>query len=293
MTPLDPTIPSDVPDGSELDAHLLALRERLRLAREERGGCPTWAELRADYVPGGGQRPGRAERRAHVALCPYCSTHVAEWRKSEDFASDRLEAIERGVVKSLVSGAAGLFRTIGRALPARSSDGSEPRVRRERSARIEQRALSAREERALAEAGTEARSRAQGLPSPAVAPRVPGLARMLVVEMADGRTPPESIFLCARVLEAEVAQVDSIDELVGDPDLGLVCGVVLGGARPAASWPDAVRHARALVKGRPVVLLASSGAEATPGARRALGDALLEEADPAERILLALDSSLR
>jgi hypothetical protein len=72
-----------------------------------------------------------------------------------------------------------------------------------------------------------------------------------------------------------------------------VCGVILGGARPAASWPDAVRHARALVPRRPVVLLAAFGAEATTGARRALGDALCSESDPAERILLALDPDLR
>jgi hypothetical protein len=111
--------------------------------------------------------------------------------------------------------------------------------------------------------------------------------------MADGRTPPEAIFLCARVLDAEVAVVDSIDELVGDPDLPLVCGVVLGGSRPPSAWPDVVRHARSIVKGRPVLLLASFGAEPPAGARRALGGALLSESDPPERMLLALDPDLR
>jgi hypothetical protein len=111
--------------------------------------------------------------------------------------------------------------------------------------------------------------------------------------MADGRVPPESVFLCARVLGAEVAQVQSIEELPGDPDLALVCGVILGGARPPVTWPDAVRRARRIVPRRPVLLLAMYGAETTPGARRTLGDALISEADPAERMLVALDPHLR
>ena len=323
---------ADAPDGSSLDAHLLELRARLRQAREERGGCPPWNELRADLVPGGGQREGREQRQAHVAICPYCSTHVGEWRNSDDFAADRLEAIERGVARGLTGGAMGLLRTIGRALPARTS---EPRPPRERKARTEKRALSAREERELAEAAAEAAAAsasAAAVPAPtrkaapppatepaparetspptapappvqrmyeAPAPRpadcveAPTSGRLLVVEMADGRTPPEAVFLCARVFDAEVAQVDSIDELVGDPDLPMVLGVVLGGLRPPASWPDDVRHARLIVKGRPVLLMASFGAEPTAGARRALGDALLSESDPPERLLLALDPGLR
>ena len=47
------------------------------------------------------------------------------------------------------------------------------------------------------------------------------------------------------------------------------------------------------MKGRPVLLLASFGAEPTAGARRTLGDALLSESDPPERMLLALDPDLR
>jgi len=287
---------ADAPDGSSLDAHLLELRARLKQARETRGGCPPWDELRADLVPGGGQREGREQRQAHVAICPYCGTHVAEWRKSTDFAADRLEALERGVARGIAGGALGLIRTIGRALPSRSA---EERPRPERKPRPAKRALSAREEHVLAEAaaaGAAALPRpisTPPAPRPAAGPEVSAAGRLLVVEMADGRTPPEAIFLCARVLDAEVAQVDSIDELVGDPDLALVVGVVLGGSRPPATWPDVVRHARAIVKNRPVLLMASFGAEATPGARRALGDALLSEADPPERLLLALDPDLR
>jgi len=301
---------ADAPDGSSLDAHLLELRARLKQARETRGGCPPWGELRADLVPGGGQREGREQRQAHVAICPYCGTHVAEWRKSTDFAADRLEALERGVARGIAGGALGLIRTIGRALPSRSA---EERPRSESKPRPAKRALSAREERELTEAAAAAALRhpistppappaydsptppayVSPAPRPAAGPEVSATVRLLVVEMADGRTPPEAIFLCARVLDAEVAQVDSIDELVGDPDLALVVGVVLGGSRPPATWPDVVRHARSIVKNRPVLLMASFGAEATPGARRALGDALLSEADPPERLLLALDPGLR
>jgi hypothetical protein len=301
--------PTDAPDGSALDAHLLDLRARLRQARAERGGCPSWEELRADLVPGGGSRPGRAERQAHVALCHYCSTHVEEWRKSEDFAADRLDAIERGVVRGIAGGALGLLSSIGRALPARNAA-----PRRERPTRPEKRALSAREEREVAEAAARGEAAAapppvpmRVAPTPAVGPGpsgVPGRAeraaepaahigRILVVEMAGGRAAPESVYLCAQVLEAEVAEVDSVDELVGDPDLAQVCGIVLGGLRPPGSWPDAVRHARGIAPGRPVVLLAGFGAEPDAAARRALGDALLSEADPAEHLLLALDPGLR
>jgi len=289
----------DAPDGSTLDAHLLELRARLKQARDERGGCPPWSELRADLVPGGGQREGREQRQAHAAICPYCSTHVAEWRGSNDFAADRLEALERGVARGIAGGAMGLIRTIGRALPSRTA-ARQPRP--ERKVRPVKQALSAREERELAEAEAAAASAAPAPPpaayrppgtTPAANPETPASGRLLVVEMADGRTPPEAIFLCARVLDAEVAVVESIDELVGDPDLPMVMGVVLGGSRPPASWPDVVRHARSIVKNRPVLLIASFGAETTPGARRALGDALLNESDPPERLLLALDPDLR
>lgn len=261
---------------AELDARLLELRVRLRQARDERGGCPTWDEVRADLVPGGSRRPGREERQAHVADCPYCGEHVREWRASLDYASDRLEAVERGVARGITQGAIGLLRTIGHALP-----GGAPNPRRADRPRRAAKQEPARPPRALS-----AREQRQDSASIQV-------SRLLVVEMADGRGPPTAIFMCAQILEAEVAQVESIDELAGDPDLALVCGVILGGPRPPASWPDAVRHARSLVPKRPVVLLATFGSESTPGARRALGAALCSEADPAERILLALDPDLR
>jgi len=289
---------ADAPDGSALDAHLLELRARLKQARDERGGCPPWSELRADLVPGGGLREGREQRQAHAAICPYCSSHVTEWRSSNDFAADRLEALERGVARGIAGGAMGLIRTIGRALP---SSTAEQQPRPERKPRPVKQARSSRKERKLAEDAARASTAAAAAPTayrppattPAANPEVPASGRLLVVEMADGRTPSEAIFLCARVLDVEVALVESIDELVGDPDLPQVMGVVLGGSRPPASWPDVVRHARSIVKNRPVLLIASFGAEPTPGARRALGDALLNESDPPERLLLALDPDLR
>jgi len=312
-----------VPDGSSLDAHLLELRARLRSAREERGGCPPWDELKADHVPGGASRPGREERAAHADLCPYCSEHIKEWRQSFNYDSDRLEAVERGVARGIAQGAKGLLRTLGRAMPGRPSEGDAPKpLRSPKAPKAAKpgppRALSAREEREqLAREAQAAQAQAQDPASapappahpqptyiardsredvarPAQAAPAPGpLARVLVVEMIDGRNPPPAIYLCAQVLDAEVACVDSIDELKGDPDLALVCGVILGGSRPPASWPDAVRHARAIVPRRPVVLLATFGSETTPGARRALGDVLRSEADPAELILLSLDPDLR
>jgi len=272
------------------DIDLLALRERLRQARLERGGCPPWEEIKADLVPGGANRPGREERQAHLAICPYCGEHEREWRNSFDFDADRLAAIEKGVATGIL----GIARTFGLGAPEKRTKAAAPAApapgRAEENEEPAPAPVPAYQQRMYtppAEIADPVAELPVAVPSPAA------VARMIVVEMADGRTPPPSVYLCAQVLEAEVAQVDSIDELVGDPDLPLVCGVVLGGSRKPDSWPDAVRHARRIVPKRPVILLATYGVEAPAGARRALGEALQSESDPAERLLLALDPELR
>jgi len=300
----------DRPTDSK-DADLLALRDRLRQARAERGACPPWEEIKADLVPGGSSREGRDVRQAHVALCPYCGEHVKEWRSSLDYDSDRLAAIEKGVAKGIVKSAQGFVRSFGpksKPAPPQGELSAPPQAELEVEAAPSQKMYEPPTERA-----PEPEIQAPASPAPTAPPvrmytppvpervaEVPpaprtgeALARILVVEMADGRTPPQSVYLCAQVLEAEVAQVDSIEELKGDPDVGLVCGVVLGGLRNSATWPEAVRQARAIVPRRPVVLLATYGVEPPAGARRALGEALQSESDPAERLLLALAPELR
>src|SRR5687767_11910136 len=102
-----PTTPHDP------EADLLALRQRLRAARAERGACPPWEELRDDLLPGGGGRASRAERMAHLEICHYCDANVKEWEKSLDHTSDALEAIEKGVARGVVAGAKRLV-SIGR-----------------------------------------------------------------------------------------------------------------------------------------------------------------------------------
>jgi len=276
------------------DSRLAALREHLKQAREERGGCPSWEDLRADLLPGGKNREGRAERLAHRAICPYCESHVREWERSTDHAADTLAAVERGVVRGLADSARGLVQKLARrgdrtpreTAPARAEDSP----RDEDVRRDEDLPRSASLPRAEP-APQPARTPSARVPSRAVA--AGPVARMLVVEMLDNRKLPESVFLCAAALDAEVAIVPTLAEIAGDPDLALVCGIVLVGARPPAEWPAAVRSARALVPGRPVVLLAGYGVEASAGARRALGDSLLPEDGPAERLLLALDRKLR
>jgi len=270
------------------DTDLLALRERLRQARTERGNCPPWDELKADLVPGGANRPGREERQAHLAICPYCGEHEREWRNSFDFDADRLAAIEKGVATGIL----GIARTLGlgpqeKRTKAEAPAAPAPGLAEETASAPPMPAYQQRMYTPPVEIAESVAELPVAVPNPA------GVTRMIVVEMADGRTPPPSVYLCAQVLEAEVAQVDSIDELVGDPDLPLVCGVVLGGSRKPDSWPDAVRHARRIVPKRPVILLATYGVEAPAGARRALGESLQSEADPAERLLLALDPELR
>ncbi len=267
---------------------LLALRQRLRTARAERGACPPWEELRDDLLPGGAGRAGRVERLAHRELCPYCGEHVREWQQSLEHASDTLGAIEKGVARGVVAGALKLAAIGKRAdvLPeAASLPPAEPLA-------VSPPPPAAPVPTYVAPAPVAAPRPA---PARAQAPAAPpgGPLRLLVVEAADVAAIPESVFLCAGVMGAEVACVARVESLAGDPDLESVCAVVLAGGRPAAEWPEAVRRAKDLAPGRPVVVLSPSGTEPATGARRALGAQLLAAGDPAERLLVALDARLR
>ena len=129
---------------------------------------------------------------------------------------------------------------------------------------------------------------APAIPPAAAAPRATPL-RLLVVECPDESTVPASVFLCAAAIEAEVACVDRIEDLGGDPDLDAICGVIFAGNRPPAEWPEAVRRAKDLAPGRPIVVLAPAHDEMPTGARRPPGARLLLVTDSAERLLVALE----
>jgi hypothetical protein len=323
------------------EADLLALRQRLREARAERGACPPWEELRDDLLPGGGSRAGRAERVAHLELCPYCDAQVKEWERSLDRTSDALEAIEKGVARGVVAGAKRLVSIARPSDPAPTAPPPPPAPPRPPAAKAPAAApapaAAAKSAKlpaspkpapapAPAAAPTPGPAKAKGLPgrsrvqpassppapavaapvraepveprpaiprAPAPAPAAPAPLRLLVVEADHESRIPQSVFLCASVLGAEVSCVDRVESLGGDPDLDAVCGVVFAGSRPAAEWPEAVRRAKDLAPGRPVVVLAPFGAEPSSGARRTLGPRLLSASDPAERLLVALDASLR
>jgi hypothetical protein len=122
---------------------------------------------------------------------------------------------------------------------------------------------------------------------------LPVTGGLLVVEVVRDRVPPDSVFLCAGALGLEVACVDRIEELDGDPDLEDVRAIVIASDRPPEDWPVALRRARKLAPGRSVVVLATFGQEAPKGARRALGDALVPFDASAEELLIALDPRLR
>jgi hypothetical protein len=276
--------------------HLAALRRALKRARDERGACPPWEELRDDLLPGGGKRPGRGERLTHLEACPYCDAHRREWEKSFDRTADALAAVERGIVTGLAGGAKGIVQRLAKARSRERAPAPAPPTAGAAPAAPPSSAPTAPAPPATYLVGPPGQANPPAMPAAFAPAPMPGGAapqRILVVEMADRRTPPESVFLCAAVLEAEVAIVDDVRELANDPDLVLVCGIVLGGVRPPADWPTAVRAARDLAPGRPVVLLTAFGAEPTKGARRALGDSLIGEDEPAERLLLALDRTLR
>ncbi len=276
---------------------LEALRERLRSARAERGACPPWEELRADLLPGGGGRSGREARLAHRELCPYCDAHIREWERSADRTADTLEAVEKHVARGVVEGARRLISIGGTREPGHAAETPEPLVPPPPSASptvapTPSPAPSPPPLRLQPASMATPTSTVTAKPAPTAAEPSPVL-RLLVVEATAEDRIPESVFLCARVLGAEVAQVASIDELAGDPDLDAVCGIIFAGMRPAAEWPEALHRGRDLAPGRPVLILSGGGVEPTGGARRALRGALLSVDDPAELLLLALDPRLR
>src|SRR5688572_9950561 len=316
---------------TDAESKLLALRQRLRDARAERGACPPWTELRDDLLPGGTGRAGRDERLAHKDLCPYCSEHVSEWEKSLDHASDALGAIEKGVARGVMAGAKKLS-TMGRRpdtpaeapVPDRTPPSPPPPIEpamptmlssapprpepppapprpqpRPMAAVAKPKAPAPVPARASRERPAPPR-KAPAAPPPTAAKvggtkstPAPGPIRLLVVEAEEDRRIPESVFLCAQAMGADVACVPRVESLAGDPDLDAVCAIVLAGTRPAAEWPEAVRRAKDLAPGRPVVVLAPYDSETSSGARRALGAHLLAFSDPADRLLVALDARLR
>ncbi len=280
----EPTVEGPLADD------LLAIRERLKRARAERGACPPWDELRADLLPGGSSRPGRAERLAHHAVCPYCDVHVSEWRKSFDHASDTLGAIERGVARGLVEGAKGLAGRI--VTSARRLPQAPPEAPFEPAAPVPAAEATPEPPRAVPTYTPPPPPRhAPERTAPRAVPVPTG--GLLVVECVAGRVPPDAIFLCAGALGLEVACVDRVEELEDDPDLALVQAVIIASDRTPEEWPQVVRRAKKLVSGRPVLVLAMFGQDPSKGARRALGEALLPMSASPEALLIALDPRLR
>src|SRR5438128_2680705 len=181
----------DSPDPN-FEGRLAALRLQLKKARDERGGCPSWEDLRADLLPGGKNRPGRAERLAHRAICPYCETHVKEWERSVDHAADTLAAVERGVVRGLAGGARGLVRKLarGRERVPRDEAPSPPEAapRPEAAPPAE---VAPRPEAPPRPEVVRRPARATSAPATARAVDATPLGRLLVVEMLEDRKPPE------------------------------------------------------------------------------------------------------
>lgn len=305
------------PDAQAREEKLLSeLRQRLKDARERRGACPPWDELKADLLPGGRSRPGRDARLTHRADCPYCDAHVREWGRSLDHTSDALAAVEKGIARGLVSGAMKLAGRLGgkgerreSEDPVREADETSESAEPAESARIAAPAppmpvrVPEPPQRPPVRAPEPPPRRAASdeelpeVPAPRTRepkpPAAPESTRLLVVEISSGVNAPESIFLCAEVLEASVALIADIEELDGDPDVSDVCGLVIVSHRDPADWPKLLRRARVLVPQRPIVIMSLFGQEPSPGARRALGPCLLAASDPAERLLLALDPDLR
>jgi hypothetical protein len=283
----------DSPAGRPtLDPRLEALRTRLREARERRGGCPPWEELRSDHLPGGSRRDGRGARAAHLAECHYCSEQIHAWKQSFDHEADRLEAIELGLVRGLLAGARRIVG-LGGHPAAGAAPAAVPAPAQSATARPALRLVPAPQATPTTPVAP-ASPAAQPIPAPTAASAAPGELRLLVVVAPEGSEPPENVALCAAVLEAETVIVPALEELDGDPDLPRVCGLVLAGdSRDPAGWKDWLKQARTRVPGKPVALLAGAAGAPRGAVPASFGDVVVGFSEPAERLLVVLEPRLR
>jgi hypothetical protein len=123
--------------------------------------------------------------------------------------------------------------------------------------------------------------------SPAAPKRDP-LPPLLVVEGTPDPTLTSVIEAAAERLGATVCTVDTLADLVRDPDLEAIIAVVLTRPRAPRDWSHAIRDARAIVGERPIAVLAPQPTSLTLEASLPLDPAFVAPPVSVDRLLFAL-----
>jgi hypothetical protein len=126
----------------------------------------------------------------------------------------------------------------------------------------------------------------RGGPDPA-AKRDP-LPPLVVVEGTPDPSLTSVIEAAAERLGATPCTVESLDDLVDDPDLEAIVAVVLTRPRAPRDWSHAIRDARKIVGDRPVAVLAPQPTSLTLEAALPLDPAFVAPPVTVDRLLFAL-----
>jgi len=121
----------------------------------------------------------------------------------------------------------------------------------------------------------------------AAAKREP-LPPLVVVEGTPDPSLTSVIEAAAERLGATLCTVESLEDLVNDPDLEAIVAVVLTRPRAPRDWSHAIRDARKIVGDRPVAVLAPQPTSLTLEAALPIDPAFVAPPVTVERLLFAL-----
>ena len=121
-----------------------------------------------------------------------------------------------------------------------------------------------------------------------VASKSDPLPPLLIVEGRPDPTLTSVIEAAAERLGATVCTVDTLEDLVRDPDLEAIVAVVLTRPRAPRDWAHAIRDAREIVGDRPIAVLAPQPTSLTLEASLPLDPAFLAPPVSVDRLLFAL-----
>ena len=124
--------------------------------------------------------------------------------------------------------------------------------------------------------------------SPRRDPDLEPLPPVLVVEGTPDPSLTSVIAAAAERLGATICTVDSLSDLIRDPDLESILAVVLTRPRAPRDWAHAIRDARAIVGERPIAVLAPSPTSMTLEAALPLDPAFVAPPVSVDRLLFAL-----
>lgn len=123
---------------------------------------------------------------------------------------------------------------------------------------------------------------------PGAAAKHEPLPPLVVVEGVPDPSLTSVIEAAAERLGATICTVDSLADLVDDPDLEAIVAVVLTRPRAPRDWSHAIRDARSIVGDRPVAVLAPQPTSLTLEAALPLDPAFVAPPVTVDRLLFAL-----